>query len=284
MYDHTGQRIEEAGPAVPVEILGFDRPPPAGERARVVESERTARQQAQQRGQRLRTEMLARRQKGVSLEDLWAQVQEGGVKELNLIIKADVQGSVEAAVGEIEKIKHDEVSVRVIRSGVGGIVESDVMLAAASSAIVVGFNVRPNAEARALADREGVDIRSYRIIYQLTEDIQKALVGMLAPEQVEEVIGEAQVRQVFRASRLGQIAGCMVTSGVIRRGAKVRVIRDGTTVWDGNMASLRRFQEDTREVAQGFECGILLDGYQDVKVDDVLEAYETREIERTSLE
>jgi translation initiation factor IF-2 len=227
--------------------------------------------------------MLSRRQKGISLEDLFTQVSEGAVKELNLIMKADVQGSVEAAVGEVEKIKHPEVAVNVIRTGVGGIVESDVMLAAASKAIVVGFNVRPNAEAKTLADREGVDIRTYRIIYQLTEDIQKALVGMLEPEHVEEVIGEAEVRTTFRASRLGTIAGCMVTNGVVRRNARVRLLRDGAVVWEGGIASLRRFQEDVREVAQGFECGILLDGFQDLKTGDVIENFETREVERTSL-
>ena len=160
-------------------------------------------------------------------------MQEGGIQELALIIKADVQGSVEAAVDEIAKIRHDEVSVRVIHSGVGGIVASDIMLAAASNAIVIGFNVRPNAEAKALAEREGVDIRTYRVIYKLTEDIQQALLGMLAPEQVEEVLGEAEVRQIFRASRIGTIAGCMVTQGVIQRGAQVRVVRDGTIVHDG---------------------------------------------------
>ena len=200
-------------------MLGFDHPPPAGERFRVVESERVARQEAQQRAQRLREEQLARRQKSVSLEQLFSQIKEGGARELNLVIKADVQGSVEAAIGEVEKIKHSEVSVRVIRTGVGGIAESDVMLAAASKAIVVGFNVRPNAEAKAAAEREGVDVRTYRVIYQLTEDIQKALVGMLTPDQVEEVLGEAEVRATFRASRLGVICGCMVTNGVIQRNA-----------------------------------------------------------------
>jgi translation initiation factor IF-2 len=228
--------------------------------------------------------MLAGRQKGRSLEDLFASVKEGGVKELGLIIKADVQGSVEAAVGEIEKIKSDEVHVRVIHTGVGGIVESDVMLAAASDAIVVGFNVRPNAEAKQLAEREGVDIRTYRVIYQLTEDIEKALVGMLEPETVEEVVGEAEVRATFRASRLGVIAGCMVTNGVIQRNARVRLLRDGAVVWEGGIASLRRFQDDVREVAQGFECGILLEGYQDQKVGDVIECFVTRQVERSSLE
>jgi translation initiation factor IF-2 len=173
--------------------------------------------------------------------------------------------------------------VSVIHQGVGGITEGDIMLAAASSAMVVGFNVRPNAEARALADREGVEIRTYRVIYQLTEDIEQALVGMLRPVETEETLGEAEVRETFRASRVGTIAGCMVTSGVIRRNAQVRVIRDGTVIYETTIDSLKRFQDDAREVAEGFECGIHLANYDDVKVGDVLEAYETRQVERTDL-
>jgi translation initiation factor IF-2 len=282
LNDHNGKRVKDAGPGVPVEILGFDRPPPAGELCRVVENDRVARQTAQQRAQRKRTEMLAKRSKAVSLEDLFSQMQEGAVKELALIIKADVQGSVEAAVDEISKIHHDEVSVQVIHSGVGGIVASDIMLAAASNAIVVGFNVRPNAEARALAEREGVDIRTYRVIYQLTEDIQQALIGMLSPEKVEEVLGEVEVRQTFRASRVGTIAGCMVTQGSVQRGAQVRIVRDGTIVHDGRIGTLRRFQEDVREVAQGFECGLTVEGYNDIKEGDVLEVYTVREVARSA--
>src|SRR6476659_5815965 len=205
-------------------------------------------------------------------------MQEGAVQELALVIKADVQGSVEAAVDEIANIQHYEVVVRVIHSGVGGIVASDIMLAAASQAIVVGFNVRPNAEAKALADREGVDIRTYRVIYQLTEDIQQALLGMLAPEEVEEVLGEVEVRKIFRASRVGTIAGCMVTSGTITRGSRVRIVRDGTIVHDGVIETLKRFQDDVREVQQGFECGITIEGYNDVKEGDVLEAYTVRQV------
>jgi len=282
LNDYKGKRVREAKPGVPVEILGFDRPPPAGELAREVDNERVARQTAQQRAQRVRAEALARRTASVSLEDLFSQMQEGGMGELALIIKADVQGSVEAAVDEIAKIQHDEVVVRVIHSGVGGIVASDIMLAAASQAIVVGFNVRPNAEAKALADREGVDIRTYRVIYQLTEDIQQALLGMLAPEQVEEVLGEAEVRQTFRASRVGTIAGCMVTQGTIQRGAQVRLVRDGTIVYDGRIDTLKRFQDDVREVAQGFECGLTLENFNDVKEGDVLEVYAVREVARTA--
>jgi translation initiation factor IF-2 len=281
LNDYNGKRVREAGPGMPVEILGFDKPPGAGEVLRVVENERVARQSAQKRAVRLRAEVMARRNKAVSLEDLFGAMQEGAVKELNLIIKADVQGSVEAAEGELQKISHPEVAVRVIHSGVGGITASDVNLAAASNAIVVGFNVRPNAEARTLAEREGVDIRTYRVIYQLTEDIQSALIGMLAPEQVEEVIGEVEVRKLFKVSRLGTIAGCMVTSGAVQRGAQVRVVRDGTIVHESRIDSLKRFQDDVREVTQGFECGLTIEGYNDLKEGDVLEVYTVKEVART---
>ena len=282
LNDYSGKKVKDAGPGDPVEILGFDRPPPAGEICRVVENDRVARQTAQQRAQRKRAELLAKRSKAVSLEDLFSHMQEGAVKELELIIKADVQGSVEAAVDEISKIHHDEVSVKVIHSGVGGIVATDIMLAAASNAIVVGFNVRPNAEAKALAEREGVDIRTYRVIYQLTEDIQQALIGMLSPERVEEVLGEVEVRQTFRASRVGTIAGCMVTQGTVQRGAQVRIVRDGTIVHDGRIGTLKRFQDDVREVAQGFECGIMLDDFNDIKEGDILEVYTVREVARSA--
>ncbi len=285
LYDYRGEKVKEARPGTPVEILGFDAPPPAGELARVVENEREARSLAQRRGQRLRTEQHAQRSKsGVSLESLFSQLQEGAVQDLNLVLKGDVGGSVEAAISELAKIQHPEVRVNVIHQGVGGITEGDIMLAAASQALVVGFNVRPNVEARQLAEREGVDIRTYRVIYQLTEDIEQALVGMLTAVQTEETIGEVEVRALFKVSRLGTIAGCMVTSGVVRRNSQVRVIRDGTVIYDTTIAQLKRFKEDAREVAEGFECGILLDNFNDVKEGDVLEVYETREVERTSLD
>jgi translation initiation factor IF-2 len=285
LNDYRGEKVKEARPGTPVEILGFDTTPQAGELARVVENEREARQLAQRRGQRLRTEQLAQRSKGgVSLESLFSQLQEGAVQDLNLIVKGDVAGSVEALVSELAKFEHREVRVNVIHQGVGPISEGDVTLASASSALVVGFNVRPNAEARQLAEREGVDIRTYSVIYQLTDDIEQALVGMLSAVETEETIGEAEVRALFRVSRLGTIAGCMVTQGVVRRSAQVRVVRDGTVVYDTTIAQLKRFKEDAREVAEGFECGILLDGFNDVKEGDVLEIYETREIERTSLD
>src|SRR5919109_3817266 len=285
LHDFRGDKLKDAGPRTPVEILGFDKPPAAGEQARVVENERQARHLAGLRAQRVRAEQLARSTKrGVSLEDLFSRMGEGGVQELNIIVKGDVQGSVEAVVGELAKIKHPEVAVNVIHTGIGAITESDVMLASASNAIVAGFNVRPNAEARALAEREGVDLRTYRVIYQLTEDIQQALVGMLAPEQIEESLGEAEVRVLFRASRLGVIAGCYVTRGVIRRNSQIRVVREGAVIYETTIGSLKRFKDDVREVQEGFECGILLENFNDVKEGDVLEAYETREVERTDLE
>jgi len=284
LHTFRGDKVEQATPGEPVEILGFDKPPPAGELARVVENERQARNLAQLRGHRLRIEELAQAGKpGISLESLFAGMGGGAVQDLNLIVKGDVVGSVEAALSELQKIEHPEVLVNVIHSGVGGITENDVMLASASQALVVGFNVRPNAEARALAEREGVDIRTYPVIYQLTEDIEQALVGLLKPVTTEEVLGEAEVRQLFRVSRLGTIAGSYVTEGTVRRGAQVRVVRDGAVVADTSIAQLKRFKDDVREVTEGFECGILLENFNDVKEGDVLEVYETREVERTDL-
>ncbi len=284
LYTFRGDKVKEAKPGDPIEILGFNKPPPAGELCRVVEKESRARELANARGERLRREQLAQASRGVSIERLFEQMQAGAVQDLNLVLKGDVVGSVEAAVSELGKIQHPEVRVNVIHQGVGGITEGDIMLASASSATVVGFNVRPNAEARALAEREGVEIRTYRVIYQLTEDIEQALVGMLKPVEKEETLGEAEVRALFKVSRLGTIAGCMVTSGLVRRGAQVRVVRDGTVIHETTIAQLKRFKDDAREVAEGFECGILLDGFNDVKEGDVLEAYETREIERTTLD
>jgi translation initiation factor IF-2 len=284
LYDYNGEKVKEAKPGDPVEIVGFDKPPPAGEQGRAVENERQARQLAQMRTERLRREQLAQRAKrGPSLENLFAAMQEGAIEDLNLVLKGDVGGSVEAAVSELSKIQHPEVRVSVIHEGVGGITEGDIMLAAASNAMVVGFNVRPNAEARARAEQEGVEIRTYRVIYQLTEDIEQALVGMLKPVETEEALGEAEVRETFRASRVGTIAGCMVTQGVIRRAAQTRVVRDGTVIYETTIDSLKRFQDDAREVAEGFECGIHLANFDDVKVGDVLEVYETKQVERTDL-
>jgi translation initiation factor IF-2 len=286
LYDYLGERVQQALPGEPVEILGFDKPPPAGELGRVVENERRARELAQQRGERLRREALAKqaRGSGVSLEKLFEQMQAGGVQDLNIVIKGDVQGSVEAIVSELAKIQHEEVRVNVIHTGVGGITENDVNLAAASGGMVVGFNVRPSAEVRLAAERAGVEIRLYRVIYQLTEEIEQALVGMLTPVETEAIIGEVEVRALFKVSRLGTIAGCMVTSGIVRRNSSVRIFRDGTRIHETTVSALKRFKDDVREVAEGFECGVLLEGFNDLREGDVFEVFETREIERTSLD
>ncbi|MDH3227177.1 MAG: translation initiation factor IF-2 [Thermoleophilia bacterium] len=281
MTDHTGRAIESAGPSVPVELLGLDGVVDAGEKFRVMGSERDARNAAADLSRRLRAEELANR-KPVSLDDLFDQISEGGLKDLNLIIKADVQGSAGALVDALEKIDQSEVRIRVISTGVGAVTESDVMLASASQAIIIAFNVRPRPEARNLAEAEGVDIRNYRVIYRAIEDITAALEGMLEPEIVEDVVGTLEVRATFRASRIGTIAGSYVTEGEVRRGAKVRVVRDGTVVHEGEIASLRRFDEDVREVASGFECGVLISDFNDVKEGDELEIYELREVARTA--
>jgi translation initiation factor IF-2 len=280
MSDYTGAPLAEAGPSMPAEVLGLDGVPDAGDKFRVVENERTARQLAAERSQRLRAEELANR-RPVSLDDLFTRIREGGLNELNLIVKGDVQGSVGALVDALGRIEQTEVHVRIIHTGVGAITESDVMLASASQAIIIGFNVRPRPEASALAEREGVDIRTYRVIYRAIDDVREALLGLLSPDIVEDVVGHLEVRATFRASRLGTIAGCYVTDGVIRRSSQVRLLREGTVVWEGRIASLRRFNDDVREVTSGFECGVLLEDYNDVKDGDTLEAFETREVART---
>jgi len=281
MHDYRGERVKEAQPGEPVEVLGFDGVPEAGEHVRVVENERRARQLAADRANRLKTEALARRAGvKVSLEDVFARAQEGDLQELNLIVKADVAGSLEALADEIAKLPQQQVTVNIIHDGVGGINESDVMLAAASDAVIIGFNVRPVGDAARVAEREGVEIRTYDVIYKVIEELRAAMEGLLAPEEVEETVGVAEVRQTFRASRVGTIAGSFVRSGVVRRGGAVRLVRDGTVVWTGRIGSLRRFQDDVREVQENFECGITLEGYQDVKEGDVLEVFETRQVER----
>ncbi len=278
MHDYLGNRIAQALPGEPVEVLGFDGVPEAGEHVRAVEHERRARQLAGERATRLKAESLARVSSGkrVSLENIFGS----DLQELNLLLKADVAGSLEAIEDEVAKLPQDEVSVNVIRRAVGAVTESDVMLAAASDAVILAFNVRPVGDARAVAEREGVEIRHYSVIYRAIDELRSAMQGMLAPEEVEEALGSAEVRQIFRASRVGTIAGSYVTEGTITRGSKVRLVRDGTVIWDGEIASLRRFNEDVREVATAFECGIVLRDYADVKEGDVLETYTTRQVER----
>jgi translation initiation factor IF-2 len=281
MHDFTGGKLKRAMPGQPVEVLGFDGVPEAGEHVRVVENERRARQLAGERANRLKTEALARRSgRKVSLEDVFKLAQEGTVKELALLVKADVAGSLEAIEDEIAKLPQQEVKVNIIHRGVGGINESDVMLAAASDGVILAFNVRPVGDARQIADREGVEIRSYAVIYRAIEELRAAMQGMLEPAEVETPLGQAEVRQLFKASRIGTIAGSFVTEGKVTRGARVRVVREGTVIYDTTIESLRRFNEDAREVANGFECGIVLTNFQDLHEGDVLETYETRQVER----
>ncbi len=281
MIDYRGERVTEAVPGDPVEILGFDGVPDAGEHVRAVESDKEARRLAAERETREKSEALARRSgRKVSFEDVFRRAREAELAELPLVIKGDVAGSVEALEDEIARLPQDEVRVDVLHSGVGGINESDVMLAAASEAVIIGFNVRPVGDAAALADRQGVEIRDYSVIYAALDDLRAAMTGLLAPEIVEDTIGTVEVRQTFKASKIGTIAGSYVTDGVVRRGAKVRLVRDGTVVTETTIDTLRRFNEDAREVAAGYECGIVLDKYQDVREGDVLEVYETRQVER----
>jgi translation initiation factor IF-2 len=281
MHDFTGNKMKRAMPGQPVEVLGFDGVPEAGEAVRVVENERRARQLAGERANRLKTEALARRSgRKVSLEDVFKLAQEGTVKELGLVVKADVAGSLEAIEDEIAKLPQQEVKVNIIHRGVGGINESDVMLASASEGVILAFNVRPVGDARQIADREGVEIRSYAVIYRAIEELRAAMQGMLEPAEVETPLGQAEVRQLFKASRIGTIAGSFVTEGKVTRGARVRVVREGTVIYDTTIESLRRFNDDVREVASGFECGIVLTNFQDLHEGDVLETYETRQVER----
>jgi translation initiation factor IF-2 len=282
LNDYKGRRVKEAGPSEPVEVLGFDTVPEAGEYVRVVENDRRARQLANERAIRLKSEAQARRSgKKRSLETIFDDARGGELQELNLVLKADVSGSLEAFEDEIAKLPQDEVQVQVVLSGVGGITESDIMLAAASDAIVLGFNVRPVGEAAQVADREGVEIRTYSVIYRAIDELRDAMQGMLAPEEVEETLGTVEVRAIFRASRVGTIAGSYVTEGRVVRGGKARLVRDGTIVYDGEIESLRRVQEDVREVAAGYECGIVLRNFADIKEGDVIEVYATRQVERT---
>ena len=282
MLDDKGERVQEATPGTPVEVLGFDGVSEAGEHVQVVENERKARSLAQERETRLKTEQLARRQaRKVTLEEVFQRASEGQLKELNIVLKADVSGSLEALQDEIAKLPQEQVPVNVIHAQTGGINESDVMLAAASDAVIIGFNVRPLADARRAAEQEGVDIRTYTVIYKVTEELRAAMEGMLEPEEVEEAVGQAEVKQTFKASRVGTIAGCLVTDGKVTRGANVRLVRDGTIIWTGRVGSLRRFKDDVAEVEEGQECGIVLEGFADIKEGDVLEFFETKQVEKT---
>ncbi|MGI8631179.1 MAG: translation initiation factor IF-2 [Solirubrobacterales bacterium] len=282
MQDHTGKTVEVAGPSTPVEILGFDGVAEAGEFVQAVANDRDARRQAADRANRLKTEALARRQaRRVTLDEVFSQVREGQLKELNLVVKADVAGSVEALLDELAKLPQDDVTVSVIHSAAGGINESDVMLAAASDALIIGWNVRPLADARRAAEQEGVEIRTYSVIYKITEELRAAMEGLLEPEEVEDAVGELEVRQTFRSSRAGTIAGCFVSEGRVYNDSEVRLLREGRVIWTGRVGGLRRFKDEVREVDSGLECGVTLDGYDDIKDGDVIEAFASRLVERT---
>jgi translation initiation factor IF-2 len=282
MHDFKGEVVEAAVPGMPVEVLGFDGVADAGEFVQAVESDRTARQQAQERADRLQREQLARRNaRKVSLDEVFARAQAGDIKELNIVLKADVAGSLEALQDELAKVPQERVAMNIIHSQTGGINESDVMLASASDAIIIGFNVRPLQDARRAADREGVDVRTYSVIYKITEDLRNAMEGLLEAVEVEETVGEAEIKETFKASKVGRIAGCQVTDGKAVRSASVRLIREGTVIWTGKVGSLRRFKDDVQEVEEGQECGIVLEGYADVKEADVLEFFQTKQVEQT---
>jgi translation initiation factor IF-2 len=284
MIDDKGQQIKVAGPSTPVVVLGLSAVPNAGDEFRVAPNEKIARTVGEAREHRAKVNNQrgdARVQRGVKLEDVFSQVQAGEIATLNLILKADVQGSLEAVTESLRRLERDDVKLAFVHRAVGGISEYDITLASASNATIIGFNVRPNKSARDAAEAEGVEIRTYEIIYKLLEDIEQAMVGMLAPEFEEVVTGEAEVREIFRVPRIGAIAGCYVRSGQITRGSKVRFLRDGVIIWKGAIQSLRRFKEDVREVREGFECGIGLTDFQDLKQGDLIETYEEREIPRT---
>jgi translation initiation factor IF-2 len=277
MLDYTGQRVKDAGPGAPVEILGLSGVPEAGTRFEVLDHERLARDRAQQAEEKLRRQELAQGGSRRTLEEL---LGEGGTQDLNLVIKADVAGSVEALKEALARLSTDEVRVNIVRSGVGALTDSDVMLGSASNGILLGFNVRPTNPAKQVAEREGVEIRTYDVIYKALEEIEAAMRGMLAPEIQERETGTAEVRQTFRVPNAGLVAGCYVTSGEIFRNNRVRVVRDGTVVYEGNIASLKRFRDDVRSVRDGFECGVGVENFNDVKEGDVLEFFETVEVPR----
>jgi translation initiation factor IF-2 len=280
MRDELGNEVNEAGPSIPVELLGLSGVPAAGDEATVVRDERKAREVANYRAGKFREVKLARQQKS-KLENMFSNMAAGDVAELNIVLKADVQGSVEAIADSLVKLSTEEVKVNIVGSGVGGITETDAVLAEASNAIILGFNVRADASARRAIEAASVDLRYYSIIYQLIDEVKQAMSGMLAPEFKQEIIGLAEVRDVFKSPKLGAIAGCMVTEGLIKRNAPIRVLRDNVVIYEGELESLRRFKDDVAEVKNGYECGIGVKNYNDVRVGDQIEVFETIEIQRT---
>jgi translation initiation factor IF-2 len=279
LLDDRGQNLFEAGPSTPVEVLGLNGTPLAGDDFVVAENESRARDIADFRQRRRRDATAATGARG-TLEQMFSQIAAGVAKELPVVVKSDVQGSLEAIVGSLERISTSEVSVRVLHSAVGGINESDVILAKASDAVIIGFNVRANPQARELARRDGVEIRYYSIIYDLIDDMRKALSGLLAPTLRERLLGNASIREVFNITKVGKVAGCMVTEGTVRRGAKVRLLRDNVVIHEGSLKTLKRFKDEVREVNQGYECGMAFENYHDIQAGDVIECFEIEEVAR----
>ena len=282
MFDDRGKKIKSAGPSIPVEILGLSEVPAAGDRFIVCKDEKTARNMADLRKQKIKADSHQASNR-VSLEDLYSQIQEGKVKELAIVVKADVQGSVEAIRQSLEKLSTDDVKVRVIHGAVGAITETDVTLAAASNALVIGFNVRPDGNATVQAEKENIEIKTYRIIYDAIEDVKSAMIGMLEPEYKEVVNGKAEVRMTYKISNVGTIAGCYVTDGKIVRNSEIRVIRDGIVIFESTLASLKRFKDDAKEVAKGYECGLSVEKFNDLKEGDVIESFAMEAIKRKEL-
>ena len=282
MFDDMGKKIKSAGPSIPVEVLGLSEVPAAGDRFVVVKDEKTARNMAEIRKDKIKTESHQTSHR-VSLEDLYSQIQEGKVKELSIIVKADVQGSVGAIRQSLEKLSTDDVKVRVIHGAVGAITETDITLAAASNALMIGFNVRPDSNAIAAAERDGVDIKTYRIIYDAIEDVKSAMIGMLDPEYKEVVNGKAEVRMTYKISNVGTIAGCYVTDGKIVRNSEIRVIRDGIVIFESVLASLKRFKDDAKEVNKGYECGLSVERFNDLKEGDIIESFTMEAVKRKEL-
>jgi len=280
MSDDSGKVVTEAGPSFPVEVMGLSGAPSAGDEFAVVETEARAREVAAFRERRDRAQRSAAQPRG-SLEQIFSQIEAGETKELPVLVKADTHGSVEAIISSLEKMGTDEVKVRVLHSGVGGINESDVGLAQASNAFIVGFYVRANAQARELAQREKIDIRYYSIIYNLTDDVKDMLSGMLTPERRETFLGNAEVLEVFNISKLGKVAGCRVSEGVVKRGASVRLLRDSIVIHEGKLSTLKRFKEDAGEVRDGMECGMSFENYQDIRGGDIIECFDVEQVNRS---
>jgi translation initiation factor IF-2 len=279
MTNDKGEKIRVAGPATAVEILGLTEVPQAGDEFNAVKDAAVAREIATKRQEKQREEVLARNA-STTLEELFSQINAGEVKDLNLIIKGDVQGSVGAIVSSLEKLSNDEVRVKIVHTGVGTVNESDIMLAGTSGAIIIGFNVRPSASVSAIAERDGIQIRTYRVIYDIIDDVENAMKGMLDPEFKEVVLGTVEIRNTFKVPGVGIIGGAYVTSGKVVRNEQVRLVRDGIVIHEGKISSLKRFKDDAREVNQGYECGIGIENYNDIKEGDVIECFTMEEIER----